>query len=92
MSSTNGTPITTSITMTDLTPAAANNSKGKGKAIDTAPPQQDMSMDEDEDSSDEETGAEDDVCAFPYPSISYPAASSSSSSFLNIHRPRIWLT
>lgn len=60
-----GTPVTTSLTMTDLIPAAANSSKGKGKAIDTAPPQQDMSMDEDEDSSDEETGAEDDVCAFP---------------------------
>jgi len=61
MSSTNGTTTTSSTNMTDSNPAVANSSKGKGKAIETAPPQQDMSMDEDEDSSDEETGAEDDV-------------------------------
>ena len=36
--------------------------KGKGKAVDTAP--HDVSMDEDEDSSDEETGAEDEACFF----------------------------
>lgn len=34
--------------------------KGKGKAVDIAP--QDVSMGEEEDSSDEETGAEDEVC------------------------------
>ena len=34
-------------------------SKGKGKAIDRTP--QDMSMDEEDDSSDEETGAEEEV-------------------------------
>lgn len=33
--------------------------KGKGKAVDIAP--HDVSMDEEDDSSDEETGAEDDV-------------------------------
>ncbi len=38
---------------------AAIANKGKGKAVD-APPQ-DMSMDEEDESSDEETGAEDDV-------------------------------
>ena len=35
-------------------------SKGKGKAVDNNP--QDMSMDEDDDSSDEETGAEEEAC------------------------------
>ena len=62
MSSTNGT---TTSNMPDSNPAAAPSSKGKGKAIETAPPQQDMSMDEDDDSSDEETGAEDDVRTTP---------------------------
>ncbi len=36
--------------------------KGKGKAADIAP--QDVSMGEEDSSSDEETGAEDEVCAF----------------------------
>ncbi|MCJ1363874.1 Histone H2A.Z-specific chaperone [Acarospora aff. strigata] len=60
MSDSNG--ITTTITDGNTHPAdTAIASKGKGKAIDAAP--QDMSMDEneDEDSSDEETGAEDDA-------------------------------
>ena len=35
--------------------------KGKGKAVDIAP--QDVSMGEEDSSSDEETGAEDEVCA-----------------------------
>ena len=41
-----------------ITDPSQTVAKGKGKAIDT---QQDVSMGEDEDSSDEETGAEDDV-------------------------------
>ena len=36
--------------------------KGKGKAVDHAP----ELMDEDEDTSDEETGAEEDVCSLLY--------------------------
>ena len=43
---------------------AAGKGKGKGKATD-AP--HDVSMGEDDDSSDEETGAEDDVCPSPLP-------------------------
>ena len=44
--------------------------KGKGKATDMPP--QDMSMGEDDSSSDEETGAEDEVYAFPPQMFSSP--------------------
>ena len=43
----------------NVNPSAAP--KGKGKAIDTEPTPREVSMDEDDDSSDEETGAEEDV-------------------------------
>ena len=45
-----------------VTDPAQTVAKGKGKAVDEPP--LDMSMDEDEDSSDEETGAEEEVSVF----------------------------
>ena len=57
MSEQNGTTTTTGIE--NVNPASSSiESKGKGKAIDTP---HDMSMDEEDDSSDEETGAEEEV-------------------------------
>ena len=46
--------------------------KGKGKAVEDTPMGQDMSMDEEDDSS-EESGPEDIVCVPPLSLLHYPA-------------------